>query len=378
MDLPLVSKPICVGSPFPSTEVWGEVCVLLIAGRGRQSHPADIGISWLRCGHGELHAGLSLSDYPSGEGGVGETGDGGEGEGRRWVRRGGRRAGNRGPPALSPRREMQCMHGVGMGSVCWCPPDRHLSACSSVLKVAQSSLSDPTRRSEESVLIRCPLITSDPALIPPNATPESLQVAAGRRATAGLGQRGPAGGTRGLRGDGAMCTTALLLGTLVVMLRRRFSNKVEPYVLLCPGLGGPHGWGQGSKGGLGVDGSGWLWWWGGDSWDGICCSPSVTKPCWRAGLDLCILTSMRARRTMGGSAAPVGCSPPAPPPGSAGGFHCRHANLFTDGGWRHLKVGRSNWCLMSQLSQGMENRDREGISSSEHAAALPYLHHPLN
>lgn len=33
-----------------------------------------------------------------------------------------------------------------------------------------------------------------------------------------------------------MCTTALLLGTLVVMLRRRFSNKVEPYVLLCHGL----------------------------------------------------------------------------------------------------------------------------------------------
>lgn len=28
-----------------------------------------------------------------------------------------------------------------------------------------------------------------------------------------------------------MCTTALLIGTLVVMLRRRFSNKVEPYVL---------------------------------------------------------------------------------------------------------------------------------------------------
>uniref|UniRef100_A0A663EJ53 Uncharacterized protein n=1 Tax=Aquila chrysaetos chrysaetos TaxID=223781 RepID=A0A663EJ53_AQUCH len=26
-----------------------------------------------------------------------------------------------------------------------------------------------------------------------------------------------------------MCTTVLLLGTLVMMLRRRFFNKVEPY-----------------------------------------------------------------------------------------------------------------------------------------------------
>uniref|UniRef100_A0A803Y5T2 Uncharacterized protein n=1 Tax=Meleagris gallopavo TaxID=9103 RepID=A0A803Y5T2_MELGA len=51
-----------------------------------------------------------------------------------------------------------------------------------------------------------------------------------------------------------MCTTALLLGTLVVMLRRRFSNKVEPYVLLCHGLRGPRSWGQGSEGGPGVDG----------------------------------------------------------------------------------------------------------------------------
>ncbi|XP_009474909.1 PREDICTED: progressive rod-cone degeneration protein-like [Nipponia nippon] len=31
-----------------------------------------------------------------------------------------------------------------------------------------------------------------------------------------------------------MCTTLLLLGTLVMMLRRRFFNKVEPYVLSCP------------------------------------------------------------------------------------------------------------------------------------------------
>uniref|UniRef100_A0A8B9N9I1 Uncharacterized protein n=1 Tax=Accipiter nisus TaxID=211598 RepID=A0A8B9N9I1_9AVES len=31
-----------------------------------------------------------------------------------------------------------------------------------------------------------------------------------------------------------MCTTVLLLGTLVMMLRRRFFNKVEPYVLSRP------------------------------------------------------------------------------------------------------------------------------------------------
>lgn len=55
-----------------------------------------------------------------------------------------------------------------------------------------------------------------------------------------------------------MCTTALLISTLVVMLRRRFFNKVEPYVLPLPRLlgdppkiwgrrteGGPQGWGGG-------------------------------------------------------------------------------------------------------------------------------------
>uniref|UniRef100_A0A8C5U706 Secreted protein n=1 Tax=Malurus cyaneus samueli TaxID=2593467 RepID=A0A8C5U706_9PASS len=31
-----------------------------------------------------------------------------------------------------------------------------------------------------------------------------------------------------------MCTTILILGPLVLMLRRRFCNKVEPYVLSCP------------------------------------------------------------------------------------------------------------------------------------------------
>lgn len=41
-----------------------------------------------------------------------------------------------------------------------------------------------------------------------------------------------------------MCTTLLLLGTLVMMLRRRFFNKVEPYVLSCP-LGAP---GLGTRG----------------------------------------------------------------------------------------------------------------------------------
>uniref|UniRef100_A0A8B9CPR5 Uncharacterized protein n=1 Tax=Anser brachyrhynchus TaxID=132585 RepID=A0A8B9CPR5_9AVES len=69
-----------------------------------------------------------------------------------------------------------------------------------------------------------------------------------------------------------MCTTVLLIGTLVVMLRRRFFNKVEPYVLSLPRpLGDPLG------------------------------------------------------------------------------------------DWRHLKVGRSNWHLMSQLSRGKEKQDsRQG------------------
>uniref|UniRef100_A0A8B9Q5S2 Uncharacterized protein n=1 Tax=Apteryx owenii TaxID=8824 RepID=A0A8B9Q5S2_APTOW len=42
-----------------------------------------------------------------------------------------------------------------------------------------------------------------------------------------------------------MCTTVLLIGTLIVMLRRRFFNKVEPYVLPLPfpSLWGPHGCG---------------------------------------------------------------------------------------------------------------------------------------
>uniref|UniRef100_A0A8V5G903 Uncharacterized protein n=1 Tax=Melopsittacus undulatus TaxID=13146 RepID=A0A8V5G903_MELUD len=33
-----------------------------------------------------------------------------------------------------------------------------------------------------------------------------------------------------------MCTTALLLGTLVMILRRRFSNRVEPYVCFPNGV----------------------------------------------------------------------------------------------------------------------------------------------
>lgn len=37
----------------------------------------------------------------------------------------------------------------------------------------------PARRSEESVLICCLLITSDPALIPPKTSPESLRATAG-------------------------------------------------------------------------------------------------------------------------------------------------------------------------------------------------------
>uniref|UniRef100_A0A672UJF8 Uncharacterized protein n=1 Tax=Strigops habroptila TaxID=2489341 RepID=A0A672UJF8_STRHB len=41
-----------------------------------------------------------------------------------------------------------------------------------------------------------------------------------------------------------MCTTALLLGTLVMILRRRFSNRVEPYAVA------------------------------GSRWEGTCCSPA--------------------------------------------------------------------------------------------------------
>lgn len=45
-----------------------------------------------------------------------------------------------------------------------------------------------------------------------------------------------------------MCTTILILGPLVLLLRRRFCNKVEPYVLSCP-LPVPSGlWGWGWKG----------------------------------------------------------------------------------------------------------------------------------
>uniref|UniRef100_A0A8C0A0N6 Uncharacterized protein n=1 Tax=Anas zonorhyncha TaxID=75864 RepID=A0A8C0A0N6_9AVES len=36
-----------------------------------------------------------------------------------------------------------------------------------------------------------------------------------------------------------MCTTALLIGTLVVMLRRRFFNKVEPYAARRSSLQAP-------------------------------------------------------------------------------------------------------------------------------------------
>lgn len=56
-----------------------------------------------------------------------------------------------------------------------------------------------------------------------------------------------------------MCTTALLISTLVVMLRRRFFNKVEPYVLPLPRLLGdpPKIWGRRTEGGpLGWGGGG--------------------------------------------------------------------------------------------------------------------------
>lgn len=66
-------------------------------------------ISWLRRIHGELHAGLSLSDYPSREGGSGMRQEPeGKGEGRSGQKVGkegrgaGRKGGSRGePPALA-------------------------------------------------------------------------------------------------------------------------------------------------------------------------------------------------------------------------------------------------------------------------------------
>lgn len=65
----------------------------------------------------------------------------------------------------------------------------------------------PIRRSEESVLICCLLITSDPALIPPKTSPESLQVTAGeRRPPAGVPDqpgRGASPGPSGASGRDA-------------------------------------------------------------------------------------------------------------------------------------------------------------------------------
>lgn len=48
-----------------------------------------------------------------------------------------------------------------------------------------------------------------------------------------------------------MCTTILILGPLVLLLRRRFFNKVEPYVLSCPPPvpSGLWGWGWKGEGG---------------------------------------------------------------------------------------------------------------------------------
>lgn len=48
-----------------------------------------------------------------------------------------------------------------------------------------------------------------------------------------------------------MCTTILILGPLVLLLRRRFCNKVEPYVLSCPPPVPSGLWGWGWKGEVG-------------------------------------------------------------------------------------------------------------------------------
>lgn len=77
--------------------------------RARGGCRQGLRISWLRRIHGELHAGLSLSDYPSREGGSGMRQEPeGKGEGRsgqnvgKEGREAGRKRGSRGePPALA-------------------------------------------------------------------------------------------------------------------------------------------------------------------------------------------------------------------------------------------------------------------------------------
>lgn len=82
---------------------------------------------------------------------------------------------------------------------------------------------------------------------------------------------------------------------------------------------------------------------------------------------------------LGGSGAALTASPSIAPARcaaacsnsrlSSGGFRWRRTNLFTSGDWRHLKVGRSNWHLMSRLSQG---REKQGSEQGRHLlASLP-------
>lgn len=86
--------------------------------------------------------------------------------------------------------------------------------------------------------------------------------------------------------------------------------------------------------------------------------------------------SAPARLQLGGRGAALTASPSIAPARcaaarsnsrlSSGGFRWRRTNLFTSGDWRHLKVGRSNWHLMSRLSRG---REKQGSEQGRHLLA---------
>lgn len=92
-----VKKGVCAAEPWESGDEEANPA------RVREGCRQGLGISWLRRVHGELQAGLSLSDYWSQEGGewveAGLAGGGMEelegkrGAGGRWAKRGGRHTG---------------------------------------------------------------------------------------------------------------------------------------------------------------------------------------------------------------------------------------------------------------------------------------------